>query len=234
MLLPLPLVAADISFDPSITQEQFRTFSALVAQGIHPTPVEPATARGLFSFDIGLAGTAIPIDEDAEYWVRAVDSDFTTNGYVIVPRVVVSKGLGVANIAASYAKIPDTDIAVLGGTLDVPVIRGGLVWPTLAVRGSYADLRGVDEFDLRTYGAEAFLSKAFGPVTPYAAAGIMRTRAIGIIEEQGPIPRTELRDEFDQERYTLGLRFSLVVIRFAVEATQAEERSYAAKVSFGL
>jgi hypothetical protein len=41
-------------------------------------------------------------------------------------------------------------------------------------------------------------------------------------------------DEFDSNRITVGVKFSLLLPKIVVEATQGEERSYAAKVSFGL
>jgi hypothetical protein len=225
----------DIQFDPTITQEEFETFSRLVAQGIYATPVEPARARGLLGFDIGIAANAIPVETNASYWQKAVNEDFTVSDYVAVPRIVVSKGLSFVTISASYSKVQDTDIQVLGGSIDVPVINGGLVKPTLALRGSYAQLQGIDEFELKTYGVELFLSKGLGPVTPYAAIGRARSDATGHIEGiVTPAPIAPLRDEADSTRVTVGVKFSLLIPKFVVEATQGEERSYAAKISFGL
>jgi hypothetical protein len=233
ILFTLPLQAqSDIEFDPAITQEEFATFSRYVSQAIYATPVEPARARGLLGFDIGIAVTALPVDPEAAYWTRAVTEDFTVSDYVAVPRIIVSKGFSVATLSATYSKVPDTDISVWGGALDLPIVRGGLAAPTLALRGAYAQLRGVDELDLKTYGAELFLSKAFGPVTPYAAAGMTRSVSEGRVISNETLLAT-LSDEKDGERYTLGLRISLLVPKLAIEATQAETRSYAAKLSFG-
>ena len=199
--------------------------------------MEPAGSRGLLGFDIGVMATAVPVDTNASYWTRSVPDDFTISDHVAVPRLVVSKGLSVVNIAASYAKVPDTDITILGGSLDVPIISGGLVKPTLALRGAYSTLQGVDSFDLTTYGVELFLSKGFGPITPYAAVGRMRIDAEGHVRNipsGGTLPIPVLTDEFDTNRYTVGVKLSLLLPKFVIEATQAEERSYAAKVSFGL
>ncbi len=226
--------AQSISFDPRITASQFRTFSALTSQAIFATPIEPARGRGLLRFDIGIGATAIPIDDEADYYIRSVNEDITTGGYLLVPRVIVSKGLGFVNVAASYAKVPNSDLAILGGSIDVPIIDGGILSPTLAVRGTYSVLQGVDEFDLTNYGAEVFISKGFGPVTPYAAAGLVRTDAVAHISLGPRLPGIDLAQKFNQERYTLGVRFSLVVPKLVIEASQAEERTYSAKISFGL
>jgi len=219
----------DIDFDPTITQEQFETFSRLVAQGIYATPVDSARARGILGFDIGVGATAIPVDTNAEYWINSVAEDFTVSDHVVVPRVIVSKGLSVATISAMYAKVPDSDVAMLGAALDVPIIDGGVLKPTLALRGAYSTLQGIDEFDLSTYGLEVFLSKGFGPITPYVAAGRARSDAEGRITDA-----IVLTDEADSNRITVGVKFSLLLPKIVVEATQGEERSYAAKVSFGL
>lgn len=232
-LWALPARAQEIEFNPLITSAQFRTFSGLVGQVIYATPVEPASARSLLGFDIGISATAIPIDETADYWLNAVGSDISKSGYLILPRLVVSKGLGRATVAASVAIIPDTDYAVYGGSLDVPIIRGGLVTPALTLRGSYSLLNGVDVYDLKSYGAELFLSKGFGPLTPYAAAGMTRVSAEGRVLRAG-VPLINLVDEFDHERYTVGVRISMLLPKLVLEATQGQELTYSAKVSLGL
>ncbi len=164
-----------------------------------------------------------------------MNDDFTVSNYVAVPRIVVSKGLSVVTVSASYSKVQDTDIQVLGGAIDVPIINGGLIKPTLALRGSYAQLQGIDEFELKTYGVEVFLSKGFGPLTPYAAIGRARSDATGHIQDViTGVAIPPLRDEADSTRVTVGLKLSLLIPKIVVEATQGEERSYAAKVSFGL
>ncbi|MFZ2492595.1 MAG: hypothetical protein WA208_14040 [Thermoanaerobaculia bacterium] len=225
---------SEIDFDPAITQAEFSEFSRLLAQGIYATPVEPARAGSLLGFSIGIAATAVPVDTDASYWQRAVGEDFTVSDHVVVPRLVVSKGLAFLSISGSYAKVPDTDAMIIGGALDVPIIDGGILKPSLAVRGVYSQLSGFDVYDLKTYGVELFLSKGFGPVTPYGAIGRMRSDAEGVIPASGLRPEIRLTDEGDFNRMTVGVRLSFFLPKIVIEATQGEERSYAAKVAFGL
>jgi hypothetical protein len=224
--------SSDIVFSNDITQAEFAKFSRVVAQAIYASPVEPARATGLLSFDIGAAVTAIPIDTDERWWQQATAEDFTTSGYLLVPRLTASKGFSLATIHATYARVQGSDAEFIGGALDVPIIRGNVALPELAIRGAYSQLGGVDVFDLKTYGAEVFISKGFGPLTPYGAIGRVRSDAEGTIV----LPDDSafvLTDQADVTRYTIGVRLSLVVPKIVVEATQAEERSYAAKVSFG-
>ena len=235
MFFALPLHAqSDVDFDPAITQAEFQKFSRLIAQGIFASPVHPAGAAGLLRFDIGVAATAVPVDKNASYWQRAVGNDFTVSGYVGVPRLVVVKGLGPITVAGTYAKISDTGISVIGGSVDLPIINGGLVRPTVALRGSYSQLRGVDVFKLKTYGVEGFIGKGFGPATVYGGYGRMRSVAQGTVNIITILPVKPLEDSSDIDRLTLGLRFSLGFPKLVIEATQAEELSYSAKVSFGL
>ena len=225
----MPAVASDISFNPAITQQEFSKFSRVIAQGIFATPVQPARSTGLLGFDIGIAATALKIDKNASYWLHSVPagSDFVHGSYAAVPRLVVSKGFGLGTISASYAQFSNSGVKTYGGALDIPILRGSVVIPEVAVRGSYATVTGVDVLKLKTYGLEAFISKGFGPLTPYAAYGRMRT------DSRGFAPSVTLNDRGDNDRLTLGLRLSFFIPKFAIEATQAEQRSYAAKISVG-
>lgn len=229
----MPLRAADFDFNPQITRDEFRKFSRLVAQGIFASPMQPSGASGLLRFDIGVAATGVQVDTNSTYWQHAVSKDITVGDYVAVPRIVVSKGLSAATIAASYAKVQDTGAQILGGSLDVPIIDGGVIKPTLALRGSYSTLRGVDVYGLNTYGLELFLGKGFGPVTPYGAVGRQRSDARGTIPATSRTAEITLRDKSTINRYTAGVQFNLLFLRLDVEANQAEARSYGAKVSFG-
>ena len=226
--------ADDINFNPLITQADFQKFSRIIAQGMFPSPVQPAGAGGLLRFNVGVAATAVKVDPNATYWARAVNKDITlSSNYVAVPRLVVSKGLGAASVSGSYAKLGKSSGSIVGGSLDVPIINGGLLKPTLALRGSYATLRGVDVYKLNTYGAELFLGKGFGPVTPYAAIGKQRGDATGTIPQTSRTPALTLRDKSTITRYTVGAAFNLLILRVNVEANQAAMRSYGARVSFG-
>jgi len=209
-------------------------FSRLVAQGIYATPVDPARARGLLGFDIGIAVTAVPVDTTADYWQLSVGDDFSVSDYVAVPRLVLSKGLSKATISAMYLKVQSADVESWGGALDIPLLGGGVLSPTLAIRGAYSTLQGSDVYDLKTYGAEIFLSKGFGPITPYVAAGRMKLDANGTAPATSDTPVQHFHDDSSLNRYTVGVKLSLLLPKIVVEVTQAEERSYAAKISFGL
>lgn len=227
----VPAFAADdIVFQPTITDADFAKFARVVGQAIFATPVQPARASGLLGFSIGVAATAVPVDTNASWWRNSVNTNITQSGYLAVPRLVASKGFGAATISASYAS--RNGIKAYGGALDIPLIRGTVATPEIALRGSYATLTGVEAFKLKTYGLEAFISKGFGPVMPYGAIGRQRNDATGNINGITVLPRV-LADKSNVTRYTAGVRLSLLLPKITVEATKAEVTSYAAKISFG-
>jgi hypothetical protein len=115
----------------------------------------------------------------------------------------------------------------------MPLTSGGIATPTIALRGAYSQLRDQHEYDLTTYGVELFISKGFGPITPYAAAGYAHYDADGLIANTGPANPRPITAEGNMNRYTLGVKISMLIPKLVVEATQAEERSYAAKIAFG-
>lgn len=201
---------------------------------MYATPVEPATTRGFLAFDIGVAVTAVPVDTSASYWRHAVRDDFTVSDYLAVPKLVASKGLSFATISGSYAKVQDSDISIIGGSIDVPLLRGGVAVPSVTIRGAYSQLNGVDNFEAKSMGVEVFVAKGFGPITPYAAVGRMRADTSATRPSDPLALQLPLTHESDFNRYTAGVRISLMIPKIVIEATQAEERSYAAKISFGL
>ncbi len=234
MLLCSPLAGQDFNFDPDITQDEFEEFSLTLGRAIYASPVEPAHGGSVFSFDIGVAVTAVEVNEDAAFWIKSVDDNILQNGYLLAPRIIASKGFGRINISGSYMTIPDTDVKVWGAAIDIPILRGGLTTPTIAARGTWADVRGVEELDLQVIGLEGFISKGFGPITPYAGFGIAQTEATGVIEQTELTPEILLNSDTEEERITVGVKLSLLLFKVVVEAVQTDETAYAAKFSFSL
>ena len=192
--------------------------------------MQPARASGFLGFDFGVAATAVPIDTKAAYWTNSVTSTrLEQNGYLAVPRLIAAKGFGSSTLSATYAS--RGDIKMYGGTLDIPLMRGTVATPEVALRGAYSTLTGIDAFKMKTYGLEAFISKGFGPVMPYGAIGRQRNNASGSVTIS-TVTRS-LADRSNVTRYTAGVRLSLLLPKITVEATKAEVTSYAAKISFG-
>lgn len=163
----------DIKFSAGMTQDLFKKFSEELGVALSYKPVSPAEPYGITGFDLGVELSAVKIDD--KYWNNAV-KNLDAPSYLFVPKIHAIKGLPFGiDIGAVYSQIPGSNIKYFGGELKYAVIQGGAVLPAVAVRGTYSQLSGVDELDLKTYGAEASISKGFGigvKITPYAGAGI--------------------------------------------------------------
>lgn len=173
ILITKSLAIDDIKFSPAMTQDLFKKFSEELGVALSYKPVSPAEPYGITGFDLGVELSAIKIDE--KYWDYAV-KNLDAPSYLFVPKIHAIKGLPFGiDIGAVYSQVPGSNIKYFGGELKYAIIQGGAVLPAVAVRGTYTQLSGVEELDLKTYGAEATISKGFGigiKLTPYAGVGM--------------------------------------------------------------
>ena len=229
----MPLAADELPFDISLAQEEYDEFVLRVGDAIFASPVDAPGRTGLLSFDIGLVGTGVPVDEAAPYWQAVGAPDILVEGRLPMVRGVVSKGFSLASASISYGEIPDTGAGMIGGSLDIPIMSGGLVRPTIAVRGIYSELTGVDNTDLRSWGAIAMIGKRFAIVTPWAGIGYRGIDAKSEFDD--PVTGLPFVLESDQGGtiVTVGARLSLLFPVLAVEAIRTEDWTYSARIGFG-
>ncbi|HSN69332.1 MAG TPA: hypothetical protein VLV48_08815 [Thermoanaerobaculia bacterium] len=233
LLLCAPAAAQTFDFDPTITQGEFDTLTRLASEAIFASPVDPPAQTGLFNFEIGLAVSAVEVDESAAYWAKSVSDDILVDGKLLVPRLVVTKGLGLVSVSGTYGKVGDSDASVLGGSVDVPLLRGGVMTPALAVRGTYSVLQGVDEADLTTYGVQALIGKGFGPLTPYAGYGRVFAQSEARIDSGFTDPIL-LESDIEQDVITVGGKLDLAFLKLVVEGNQGDEEwRWGARVAIG-
>lgn len=220
-------------FDPSITQSEFDQISLLAGEAIFASPVDSPGTVGLLDIEIGIAANAIEVDETASYWAKSVSDDILVEGRLLVPRLIVSKGFGAASLTASYGRVGDSDAEVWGGSLELPIIRGSITRPVLAIRGVYSQLQGVEEAELKTTGALVLLGKGFGPITPYAGWGKMWVESEGIVHLPVGDPMI-LTSDLDQDVLLLGAKLDMLFFKLAVEGTEGtEEWRYSARIAIG-
>ena len=157
-----PVMAADVSFQSGMTQQNVPEFREYAASVLVYRAVEPAAPLGLTGFDIGMGITATSFDNGNNYWKKAFQNQDAPS-YVVAPEFYAKKGLPFdIDVGLVYSIVPDTDIQYIGGELKCTVFKGGAVWPAVAVSGSYSQLIGVDQLDFKNYGLELTASKGFG------------------------------------------------------------------------
>lgn len=222
----------DLKFATDFANDQFKSFAREAGAVAAYRGVAPAEPQGLTGFDIGVEVSFVDID--SEVW-RAVLNEGTTNppSYLPVPRLHLRKGLPFnIDVGAMYAQVPDSNITLWGGELQVALLEGGTATPALALRGSYSSLEGVDDLDLQTYAADAVLSKGFLMFTPYIGAGVVQIEA----EYTGndTILQANLQDQsLTEARYFAGVQASMALLRLTGEIEYLERPIYTVKLSLG-
>lgn len=229
-LLPLPTYAAkyDVSIgDGDLSQSAFRDLSKQVGLAVAYHPLAPAEPLGLLGFDIGVEVTAVNIDETEAFWT-SVTSDLPS--YLAFPKLHAQKGLPFGiDIGFVYSQMPSSNIGMWGAELKWAVLKGSIATPSVALRGTYSTLFGIDNLDVTTYGADLSISKGFGPFTPYAGIGQI---AINAGSDALSDASLALQDESVSETHGfIGAKLSFLMLSFVAEADFASLPTYGLRLN---
>jgi hypothetical protein len=221
----------DLNFAAGFANDQFKSFAREAGAMAAYRGVAPAEPQGLTGFDIGVEASFVDIDSSV--WNEVLTETTDPPTYLVVPRLHVRKGLPFnIDVGAMYAQVPDSNITLWGGELQVALLEGTTATPALALRGSYSSLEGVDDLDLQTYAADAVLSKGFLMFTPYIGAGVVQIEA----EYTGndPTLQANLQDQsLTEARYFAGVQASMALLRLTGEIEYLERPIYTVKLSLG-
>ncbi len=220
-----PALASDIDIriESAVSQSVFKDFSEEVGLAISYLPMAPAEPLGVLGFDVGLEVSAIDIDQGL--WETAAVSN--PPGTALFPRIHLQKGLPFGfDLGAVYTKVPNSNVEVIGGEVKWAIVSGNIAVPAIALRGSYTQLRGIDNFDLETYGADLSISKGFAFVTPYAGYG-----QVWINSEATALPLKE--ENISLPKPFVGVKMSIALINFVFEADFGELTMYTGRFNIG-
>ena len=221
----------DLNFAAGFANDQFKSFAREAGAMAAYRGVAPAEPQGLTGFDIGVEASFVDIDSSV--WNEVLTETTDPPSYLVVPRLHVRKGLPFnIDVGAMYAQVPDSNITLWGGEVQLALLEGTTATPALALRGSYSSLEGVDDLDLQTYAADAVLSKGFLMFTPYIGAGVVQIEA----EYTGnnSTLQNELQDQsLTEARYFAGVQASMALLRLTGEIEYLERPIYTVKLSLG-
>lgn len=175
--------------------------------------VAAAAPLGITGFDISVEAT----------------SGTYEGSFVALPKLKFQKGLFAGlDIAGYYSSgsIPGEPVnaTAYGVALTYAIWEGGAASAAWNVRGSYTNMEIPGAIGTTTMGADTSISKGFGPITPYAGAGMVMlngTDLTGI----GFSPYSATKT-----RYFYGLSFDLAAINITLESdTTGGVNSYSIK-----
>ena len=234
LLLAVPAFAkTDITLPSGYTQDEFKDLSRDLGLAISYMPLAPAEPLGgvLPGFDIGIEGTAVEIDNNAQYWK---DVESASGGSVpstlVFPKLHVQVGLPIIpiDLGIVYGEAPSTNIKMTGYEIKWAVLKGGVATPAVALRGAYTQLSGVSDFDITTKSADISISKGFAIFTPYAGYGM-----VWIDSKDKRPAAVKLQDEsMNESKWFLGFRLTFFpFMNMVAEADLATVNAYSLRLN---
>jgi len=218
-----------------LTQNEFKDLSDELGLSLSYNMLGPARSLGLLGFEIGGALSFANINQGADYW-KKVTQDHNPPDYLIIPRLVIRKGLPLGiDVGLSYLKVPNTNISLIGGEIKFVFLKDGITTPAIGLRAAYSSLIGVDRLSMQVVDVSLAVSKKFLILEPYA--GISE---VFIVSKPTNIPLSlsptvYLKNEnLSNTKGTIGLQLNFGIARFALEAAISKIPVYSIKLTFGL
>lgn len=207
--------------DPGFTQNLFKDLTSDLGAALGYKAISSGEPLGVTGFELGLSVSGTRMETDA------LEQATTSNapGTLLVPKLEVTKGLPYGfDVGGFYSTIPSSNIELIGGNVSYSIIDGGVLSPTLSIRGTYTRLTGVNDLDLTTRGLELSISKGFTLFTPYAG--------IGSVWIDGDTSVSGLSSEsLNEYKYFMGFSLELGLMNFAAETEQTgDNTSTSAKI----
>jgi hypothetical protein len=225
------LAANNINALQKLGQTDFNSLSEDLGSALSYKPVTPAAPLGVTGFDIGLEVTQTNMAKSSQLWGTVTGSGNTLNS-LYVPKLHVAKGLPFGlDVALVYSKVPSTNISLIGGELRYAILDGGIALPSVAVRGAFTKLSGVDQLSFNTKSVDISISKGFLMFTPYAGVGKVWVNSTANIASVAT--GLSLSDNFTQNKVFAGANLNLGLLNLAAEVDKTgSARSVTAKLGF--
>jgi len=193
----------------NLGQSDFKLLTEDLGGALSYKPLVPSTTLGLTGFDIGIAATSTKLNNPQ---VLDLASSGTAPSSVVIPRVTLVKGLPFGfDIGGFYSEVPSSNIKLYGAELRYALIDGGVVKPTVALRGSYTKLTGVSQLGFDTTGLDISIAKGIAFFTPYLGVG--KVWATGT---PNGIP-TLSQESVSMNKVYGGVGFTFLLMNFLVE-----------------
>ena len=171
-LAPVPASAQQsisVALHPELTKEEFETFASEVGSVLRFRQLGDTTTLGRGNVDVSVQFASTPIGDANHYLGRAS-----------FPRIVGRFGVNDrVDIGAWGGFDPDADYGLVGVDTKIALLKQGPSRPvSVSIRPSITSLVGVSEVWVGNASVDLAVSRAFGPVSPYAGVAASSSLAV--------------------------------------------------------
>jgi opacity protein-like surface antigen len=183
LAVALTVSAGDLDLSPLLTSSELEQLADHVGEAI-VMPVGPARPLGITGFDLRVGGLWVSADDNATWWGHSLTGAGSTfgglNGFTASFRKGLPMGIDVGGQVGTVA-----GISFFSAELRKAVFDGGLVEPSVGVRGAWSHLDS-NGLTLDVTSIDLTVSKRFAFLMPYASAGLRHTKAEATLGAGGP------------------------------------------------
>jgi hypothetical protein len=182
--------------DPALTQDQWHRFTEQAGAIITFKSLTSAKTLGRNRFRIAINETYSPVDQHDPAWINTFthpDKDCPLGDGIIFPTLQASYGITERiDIGGFWTTAPRANYGAVGGEAKYAFLRESRNCPAAAVRGSFAILTGVPDFNFGEVSLDLILSKTVSAFTPYLgwrsnfAVASETTSKVGLHDERVP------------------------------------------------
>jgi len=168
--------AEDIKLQPTLTKSQLEDIAKNIGSVIYFNPSSPNGGLGITGFDVAAEATFTRINLDSAAMQNSTEDNQDWNFVVPMTKIHLQKGLPYnINIGGYYGSVPMTNIKAWGLEASYDILEGTLATPAVSVRTTFSQLQGIDDLEARTASLEAYISKGFLILKPYAGVAAINT-----------------------------------------------------------
>jgi len=225
--------ASDFSALSLLSQAEFQTLSEDFGSAMSYKPVSPTAPLGggliPVGIDIGIEATSTDISKSGAILLKATNNAVDIKS-MIIPKLHIAVGIPFGiDVAAFTSVVPSTSIKLTGAELRVALLKGGVAYPSIGIRGAMTKMSGVDELAFDTKSIDLSISKGFLMLTPYAGVGQVW------VNSKASVAGTDgaLDTSFTQSKVFVGANLNLGITNFALEGDKTGgTTSYSFKMGF--
>jgi hypothetical protein len=223
-----------IVIDPSLTQEAWHQFVTEVGVVTHLRPLTSAKPLGARRFEVALLNASTRIDDADAAWNDTFSHPNPThwlfNGDALaIPGLMARIGVSDrVDVGAYFTKNMNSNYGIFGGQVQYSLLNDVERNLAAATRVNAVRLFGPEDLSASVFGLDFVVSKDLWVLSPYVGVAGYLSRG------------TEHTSKVDLDaenvlgaQGTVGVAYSLSILRLGAEYTVGRVNAYAFKVAFG-